>query len=1106
MNFFCKKTLHKSIKNAKILALSSMLVCAGETFAQQQVINFSHKQLTLKELFKHIEKQSNFSVGYNHSKVSKVINKKINVSSGKMQDVLSTALKEVGMTYTLDGNHIIIVPAKENSGQKGEKKRIKGRILDVKGEPVIGATVMEEGTTNGTITDIDGNFDFQAHEGGVLEISFVGFKSQRLVAKSNKQLSVVLKEDAEVLDQVVVTALGIKREEKALGYAVQKVGGDNLQTVKPVDIATSLTGKVAGLNVRNSTEFNDAPSIKLRGESPLIVIDGVPYGNISLRDIAADDIESIDVLKGATASALYGSRAGSGAVMITTRKGNKEGLNISVNSSTMFNAGYLVLPEVQTSYSTGMGGKYTAADYVWGDKMDIGRTAVQYDPKTHEWREMPLVSKGKNNYKNFLENSFVTNNNISISQKGKYGSFRTSLSHVYNKGQYPNQKLNKITYSIGGEMKWGKLSLEGGAIYNKRFYPNDRGAGYGSGGYIYNMLIWSGTDFDVRDYKDYWIKKDQVQNWMNNDWYDNPYFLANEWTSSNDYDKINAYASGKYDVLPWLNVMFRTGIDAYADRRKSKTPISKRGYKKGAFSISKDTGFSLNSDFVLSAKHSFGKLDVDGMLGGAIYYYFDDGMNSSTRNGLSIPGYYSLKSSVDPVSASSWIRQRQLNSVYGKLSLSWDGTFFVDVTGRNDWSSTLEKDVQSYFYPSVSGSIVLSQLLDLPDWLSFWKIRGSWTVTKGIPDIYEINQTYSISTNVWNGMNTASYPSAMRSKTLLPSTSRSYEIGTAFNLLNNRLRFDVAYYNKLNYNLTRYATVSNASGFSSTLVNYDEEQERRGWEVSATASLIDTKDWKWDMNVNWARDRYYYHQVDPLYSTQKPWVAAGERWDWYGVYDWERDPQGNIIHKNGLPVKSDYQSVIGYEYPDWIWGVNSTLKYKNWSLYVAFDGRVGGMAKSWTEQAMWNSGVHPDSDNKWRYDEVVNGKNSYIGNGVKVVSGTVEYDTNGKIIKDDRVFAPNDIPVSYENYIRTYYPNAYSTVSNTVYDCTFLKMRELSVTYDVPKSFCEKLKLNNASLSLVGQNLFIWMKEFKYSDPDVDSDNLNSPSNRYIGFNVKLNF
>ena len=279
-------------------------------------------------------------------------------------------------------------------------------------------------------------------------ISFIGYVTKNIAVGHKEIFNITLLEDSRKLDEVVVTALGIKREEKALGYAVQKVKGDNLTIVKSVDVGTAITGKIAGLNVQNSSEFNEAPSMQLRGETPLLVVDGVPYGNITLRDIASDDIESIDVLKGATASALYGSRGGSGAIMVTTKRGKEEGLNVSINSNTMFDAGFLRLPEVQTSYSTGMNGKYNSEDFVWGDKMDIGRTAIQWDPIGMEWKDMPLISKGKNNFKNFLEQSIVTNNNISVVQKGKYGSVRTSLTHIYNKGQYPNTKLNKLTYTV----------------------------------------------------------------------------------------------------------------------------------------------------------------------------------------------------------------------------------------------------------------------------------------------------------------------------------------------------------------------------------------------------------------------------------------------------------------------------------------------------------------------------------------------------------------------------------------------------------------------------------------------------------------------------------
>ena len=987
---------------------------------------------------------------------------------------------------------------------------ITGNVVDNTDMPVIGANIVEKGTTNGTITDIDGNFSLRVATGATLQISYTGYKTQEITVGNQTHLNIKIEEDSELLGEVVVTALGLKREEKALGYAVQKVEGSALSTVKTVDIATSLTGKVAGMNVQNSTEFNAAPTILVRGEEPLIVVDGVPYSNISLRDIASDDVESIDVLKGATASALYGARGGSGVIMVTTKKGGEEGLDVSVNSSTMFNAGYLAIPEAQHSYSSGTGGVYDSYDYVWGDKLDIGRTAVQYNPYTYQWEEQPLVSKGKNNFRNFLEQGMSTNNNVSVAWKGKNGGFRTSLNHVYNKGQYPNEKLNKITYTVSGNAKFGNLTLEGGAIWNKRFFTNDRGSGYGGGGYIYNLIVWTGANYDVRDYRNYWVQGQEhsKQNWLYEGYYDNPYFLAYECTNQNDYDKLNTYGYVKYDITPWLNISNRTGVDFYADRTQTKNPIGaiNVGNKNGSFAISKGTGFSVNSDFLLSAKHTWGDFDVSGFFGGTIYYYYDDNLSASTNNGLSVPGYYSLNASVDPVSSSSSYESKRVNSLYGSVSLAWRNLLYVDATGRNDWSSTLPAETRSYFYPSVSASLIMSEFIDLPDLFTFWKLRGSWTVTKTDLDIFDTVQAYSVSNNVWNGLNSATYPTALRSSTLKPVTARSYEIGTEFNMWDNRLHVDFAFYNKLKYNLTREATISSASGFSSTLLNYDEEQLRRGFELAIGADLIKTKDWNWSVNLNWARDRYYYAKVDPIYSTQNQWVQDGLRWDWLSVYDWERDPDGNLILYNGLPRRSEYQSFAGYEYPDWIWGVNTTLSYKNWSLYMSFDGRIGGTVYNQTEQAMWNSGSHPDSDTPERYEEVVNGNINFIANGVKVVSGSVEYDTDGNIISDTRVFAPNDVPVSYQSFIQTYEPWSGNAASQNYRSTTFFKIRELSLTYNLPKKACDWAHLKGASVSFIGQNLLLWAKEFKYADPDVDEDNLSSPSQRFLGFNVKVDF
>ena len=434
MDFFVRKQLISAM-----LVFFALLFPLALPAAEQYNKNFSFelRDVTVKDIFRYIEQNSEYVFLYASNKnLSKKVN--VDVKNKNVKQILDEVLEHTGLVYEIDGKQILVKERKEapvaetRQVEQNQGRDINGVVTDKNGEPIIGANVIVKGTSIGVTTDVDGQFHLKGvSKGSVLQISYIGFTTQEITVGLKNDFRVVLTEDTEMLGEVVVTALGIKREEKALGYAVQKVKGDALSTVKAVDVGTALTGKVAGLNVKNSTEFNSAPTIEIRGESPLIVIDGVPYGNINMRDINSDDIESLDVLKGATASALYGARGGNGVIMITTKKANKEGLDISINSSTMFNAGYLAIPEAQHSYSSGTGGKYDSKDYVWGDKLDIGRTAVQYNPFTYQWEEQPLVSKGKDNFRNFLEQGFSTNNNISIAWKGKNGGFRTSLNHVY---------------------------------------------------------------------------------------------------------------------------------------------------------------------------------------------------------------------------------------------------------------------------------------------------------------------------------------------------------------------------------------------------------------------------------------------------------------------------------------------------------------------------------------------------------------------------------------------------------------------------------------------------------------------------------------------------
>lgn len=637
------------IYSKKAICMALACCClSGTAFAQH--VSLTMNNVTVKQAMDTLKKQSGYSFVFSSEDVDTKKKVSVDADDQKVEDIVRQILDGQSVTYEIKGKNIV-VRSTTSTVPTGPKKTVKGQVVDAAGIPVIGANIVAKGTTNGTITDIDGNFSLEVTEGTILTVSYIGFANQEIKVGNSNNLSIVLKEDSQALDELVVTALGIKRSEKGLGYASQKLDGEKVNVVKNVDAASGLIGKISGLKVSSSTEFNVAPTMSLRGESPLLVIDGVPYTNVSLRDIATDDIESMNVLKGATASALYGSRGGSGAIIVTTKKGNKKGgLSVSVNSSTMFNAGFVALPEVQTGYSSGTAGKYAAGDYVWGDKLDIGRTALQYNPYTYEWEESELVSKGKNNLKNFLETGLVTNNNISVSHQGEKGNFRTSLTHVYNKGQYPNNKLNKITFSLGGNINIDKFSFEGSIIYNKRFYPNNTGTGYGKGGYLYNLLIWTGSEYDIRDYRNYWVagKENEQQNWMDKNYYDNPYFIANAYLHGDDYDVTNGFMSMKYDILPWLNVTLRSGFDYYSDKEEWKYAKSSVNYKTGYYSIDQESAFSINTDFLVMANHKFGKFGIDGMIGGTINYRQNSNVWGATQNGLSIPGFYSLNASVDP--------------------------------------------------------------------------------------------------------------------------------------------------------------------------------------------------------------------------------------------------------------------------------------------------------------------------------------------------------------------------------------------------------------------------------------------------------------------------
>lgn len=992
--------------------------------------------------------------------------------------------------------------------------KVTGKITDEKGSPLPMVTVIVKNTTVGAASDIDGNYEISIPDNTpnpVLVYTFIGFFPVEETVGNRTSINVKLIENLRELDEVVVTALGIKRKEKALGYSVQNVNGNAVNVAKGVNVATSLTGKVAGLMIQNTNEISETPQIFLRGEKPLVVIDGVPYENVTLGDISADDIENIDVLKGATASALYGIKGRNGALMISTKKGKDQTLSINVSNNTMFRAGFLKMPESQSSYSSGDYGQLEyGSGYVWGAYMD-GREVKHYDPISKQEKVYPLYSVGKDNLKNFLESGFITNTNVNISQSGELGSFRVSATQVHQKGQWPGTKLDKYIVNAGGTIKYNKFSLDAGLSFKREDSPNMPIVNYGGSNYLYNMLIWTGKEINVQDYKDYWKVKDQEQNWPWTGWYDNPYFLANERKEKRGNNLFNGQVTLNYDIVKGLKVIFRSGFDNYSNETEWRRSMGDSGSKQGYYSIQEETGWSSNNDFIINGEKKVGDFNFD-ILGGASYSYRkEQKFWGETKGGLSIPGFYSLNASKEPAGVFKEYKEKAVSSLYGKFSTSWKDGVYVDITGRNDWASTLSKNERSYFYPSIALSFLPTQFYNpLPKIIDYWKLRTSWTVSKSDPDIFDINEVYEIQQDVWDGKTTANFPEMIRGVSMEPQTERSFEIGTDFRFLKNRIGLDITYFNRLRYNRIEKAYVSKGSGLNQAYVNIAEDHVQKGMEFTMTATPIDKKDFKWNTLFNISYWRWYFDSFDPNFSANDPRITIGSRKDMYYTRDWTRDADGNIVHQGGVPVLNDYESIVGYKDPDFIAGWVNKFTFKDFSLTLSIDGRFGGKMFSWTEQAMWHSGAHPDSDNQWRYDEVVNGKKNYIGQGVKIVSGELKHDLYGRVIEDTRVFAPNDVAVSYEGYITTYNNNAWDHFApQNFIDPTFVKLREMSLNYTLPQKFSGKLGVKKMEVGIVGQNLLIWTKEARFSDPDrrqkdTGNENLNSPSERYIGFNINI--
>ena len=1017
-----------------------------------------------------------------------------------------------------------------------QTKNVSGKVIGENGIAISKASVMVKGTNIGTTTDETGNFSFSVPENAqVLVISSVGFGLLEEPINGRSIINVTLKPGVQELETVVVAAFGIKREEKALGYATQKVSGDLLQKVAGTEVATSMTGKVAGLLVKNPTDFAAIPDITLRGERPLLVIDGIAYANKSFTDISAEDIESLSVLKGATAAAIYGLRGANGAIIITTKNGSNERSGVTVNfaSNTMFSAGFLAIPEKQGVYGRGNNMTYDKlSDGSWGTKMN-GQILNQWDPFAKAYRDYEYLPVGKDNFQNFLEQGYVTNNNLNVSYREGAIALRSSLNWTQNKGLYPNSTLDKYTYAFGGDVNLGKFKLSSNLGYSYRHSPNQGNNSYTAYDPMYALLIWTAADYNVLDYKDnYWIEPGQKQNFTYKSLHNNPYFDRYQRTKETSRQIFNADMSISYEFSKWFKTSLLAGTDFYTDKGELRTAWGSyvytgnegvpgnsstwNGFMTGNYNIGQTQGNSINTDLLFSGNGSLTKkIRLDYLAGGTVFFKRDDNLNAATNGGLSVPDFFSLKASVSPAVINQSTVAQQVNSVFGRVGLSYDNWAFIEGTGRNDWSSTLPSSTRSYFYPSLSTSFVISEFLPgTKSWLDLLKIRGSWAVSKTVPGIYEstANSVFAIYPGTWNTLNGAAAPSNLYPGDIKPASAKTTEVGLQSMFLKNRIMFDLSYYDKRFQDAIIRGPLSPSSGYTGAYTNSQEVISRRGWEIILNAAVIKKTDWRWDLGVNWTTYASYYTKLDPIYSTKRPWVAVGERADAFFSRAYLRVPETGelIFNSSGRLQNSQYDTKFGNRDPNYVWGVNSNLRYKNFNLFISFDGVRGGLMNTRTESYMWQAGVHPDGVTDARAKDVETpGSKNFLGQGVKVISGSVSFDPVGNIISDTRQYAPNDVYTTYKQYVNDLHGSSAWGGNGTeadTYSKTFMKFRELSLTYDIPTKYLSKIHSKGASIGFVGQNIWLKAKDFKYSDPDGGIEDFSDPSVRYLGFNLKFTF
>lgn len=1040
-----------------------------------------------------------------------------------------------------------------------QTKKVTGQVISAEdNQPVIGAAIVVKGTTIGTITDFDGKFSLDVpNDAKSVMVSYVGLKGREIPITA--VMNIKLESDSHALDEVVVTAMGISREKKSLGYAIQEVGSEELTKAGQINVTGALSGKVAGVQVNQFGGSVGASSrISVRGNSslaadqqPLIVLDGVPIANDTqrsgdntykgvdygsgLNDINPEDIESMTVLKGGSA-ALYGMRAGNGVILITTKSG-KKGSGVKVSYDGNFTIDRIsTVPKLQNSYGQGNNGdewhwKHNAPDLSyqeyaekygfnwvdgtngindfydesWGPRLDAGLNLVQYDSNG---QKAPWVSR-PNNIKDFFQTGYSMNHTISLSANSEKSTTRASISYRDQKGTVPNTDQKRYSAQLNSFFKLNNyISYDMSASYTRTQSDNLVAQGYGGNNPINSLFAWSGRQINMKTLKENWDQKDANGNYTYYNWnpnyHMNPYFNVNENTNSYQRDRIFGKTSLYYQPFEFLKFEGRAGVDYYNSQSFERHYIDRSDWTKGGFTQINTKNTELNLDFIASFNKTFGDFNITAMAG-ANYrdLSWEDAEIGATA--LTIPGVYTIANKDGAAYNLMDHSHRRSNSVYGNASIGWRNQLYVDLSARNDWDSTIK---DAFFYPSASASWIVTESLPAlkgdGSILSFWKLRAGWAEIGSATSPYRNRAYYYAATDAFNGVAQIYKSTVYPNPDLKPESIKTWELGTEFGFLHDRLHFDLAYYHKTTTDQILNVRIPYSSGYSSLLINAGKI-ENKGIELQVRGDILESKDGlNWSSTLNFSKDRSKVVELYPglkEYDMGWTWGIAtqaieGEKWGELVGPGFDRVDEADVknglatadqigavkVNSNGL-LRSKSAQRIGNVTPDFMMNWRHDFNIKNWGFGFLLDLRIGGDIWSQTMAHSYTAGVaNVTADNGIRERDIVGGVD---------------------VLKNERVVMQDASGKWVTNTIKT---DAYSWFKADVseyyvFDGSYLKLREAYISYNFPKELIAKTRyISNASVSLIGTNLWLmWVHSSNTMRLDPETGGVSSDS-RGIGF------